>query len=218
MPNLEEQLINYVGLEEAIVVAPIGDGDAYTTAAGILRENKSIQREIDTLRKQALQPVEAERRRINGLIDPIRATLVKHESDLKGAMKSYTDRVEAERRRVEAFLRDEQRKAAEAAETIAKTLREAGKTDEAEAIIESVPSVPIVVSDIPKVSGVFGRKTWKSEVVDFPAFLQWVMDNGMFNLLEVNNSELNALARQQRTATSVPGIRFFEEETVVARS
>ena len=217
MGKLEEELAPYRDLD-GLTVTPIEDGDAYTKAGAGLREVKAIQREVDTIRKVALAPHQDEVRRINGLIDPIKASLVSYETAIKQAMKSYTDRVEAERRRVEGMLRDQQRQAEEAARKAAEILRQDGKNDEAEAIEESVPSVPIVVADIPKVSGVYGRKTWKSEVVDFPVFLQWVIDNGMFNLIDIKDAELNAIARQQRTGGNVPGVRFYEEETVVARS
>lgn len=60
------------------------------------------------------------------------------------------------------------------------------------------------------------RKTWKAEVTDFDALVKAVAENAMLpsNLLQVNQSALNALARAVDGKVSVPGVRFYQDTTV----
>lgn len=120
------------------------------------------------------------------------------------------NRAEEERRKREA---DEARKKAEE-EALAKAvaLEEAGKADEASAVVNDAASAPAPVQAIGPVRGDLGsvasvRKIWTFEVVDVakvPA-----------EYVEVKSTAVNAAIRAG--VREIPGLRIFEKDSIAVR-
>jgi membrane protease subunit (stomatin/prohibitin family) len=72
----------------------------------------------------------------------------------------------------------------------------------------------------PKASGISKvRETIKARVTDKAAFLQAVAANPQYlDLVEVNQSALNALAKALGTSLKIAGIETYADKTISARS
>ena len=213
-----------VSRELALISGPltpvpvISSTDDYEIAADALKDVKRRQSRLDTLRKTMTQPIDAAKKAVMSAFDPELTRLSRHELMLKGAMKEYGERVERERRLLEAKLRDEHRIEQEKAEARAAKLIQQGKDEQAETVLTNVRPVPVVVAARPVAKGISERNTWKASVDNLPAFIQWCLDEGEYELLEPDMARLNAMARSMRGTGSIPGILFREETTIVARS
>lgn len=125
---------------------------------------------------------------------------------------------EERKRNMEATI-----KAAAALEADAKRAEQEGQKELAEEIraAEPVP-LPIarVEANIAQVPGIGTRVTWSGEVIGYPgtmqgfrALVEFVAQNPEYlHLLEPATSEINALARAQREALKIPGVRAVRFE------
>jgi len=115
---------------------------------------------------------------------------------------------EEEQRRKEAEARkaEEERRINEAI-----AAEEAGDAGQAETILdEPEPPAPVVHIEpqTAKVQGVSTAQRWSAEVIDKLALIRFVAANPTWqHLLEPSTKDLNALARAQRQALQIPGVR-----------
>lgn len=124
--------------------------------------------------------------------------------------KNEQERIRQEKEiKLQKEARERQRKLEEKALKGAEKATEKGDPQTAEAILTSVPSVPVpkVQSSIPKVRGVSSRIIWKAKPVD---------KNKMLHAhLIPNESLLNQIARQTKGKVDMkdyPGWEFYPEE------
>lgn len=142
------------------------------------------------------------------------------EKIIKGAMVKYQQAVEEARRR-EA---EEARKAKE--EEARRLMEEAIKAEQsgnaAEAainmamaeMVEDMPTVPAAIAK-PTATGTNTVKRWKARVVDatlVPAYM-----NGM-EIRTINMTALDNIARMSKGAMNIPGVEFYEEVSISART
>jgi len=135
--------------------------------------------------------------------------------EVEGVLKAKTFKwdsdQEALRRAEQAKLEAEAKKQAEdEALAAAEAAQQAGAgPSEVEAILESPIIAPPVVAPrtytpAPRMAG---RESWSARVTDFMALVKFVAVNpGFQNLLEVNQTALNQLARSQKQAMRIPGV------------
>ena len=118
---------------------------------------------------------------------------------------------EAERQRLEKLAREEEERRQLDAAIEAD---EAGATDEAIAILEQPVIAPVVhvAPAVAQVEGVSERTTWHAEVTDLQALVRYVARYPEWlGLLEPAMPALNGLARSQRGAMNLPGVRAVSE-------
>jgi len=133
------------------------------------------------------------------------------ERTVKGQLAAYHDAQERIRRAEEQRLRDEAA-LQEAAEAEA-----AGETERAAEILETGPTVAVVVpSSTPQVAGISYREMWGAEVVDMKALCEHVVRTGQTNLVEPNMVALNGLARSLKDTMRIPGVRAVKQRSVAA--
>ena len=106
--------------------------------------------------------------------------------------------------------------------TQAASLEDAGEDEMASAVLDA-PVVPLApprpVAVTPKVEGLSYRTTYKAVVFDLGALVKYVAQHPEFvNLLAPNMAALNSMARAQRQAFALPGVRVAEEKTLAQRS
>lgn len=71
----------------------------------------------------------------------------------------------------------------------------------------------------PKAEGVAFRSTWRADVVDLKALIMAVAaGKADVQCLTANQTYLNALARAQKSALAIPGVRAVEERTAAVRA
>lgn len=130
---------------------------------------------------------------------------------VKGQLADYHDAQERIRRAEEQRLRDEAA-LLEAAEAEA-----AGDTELAQDILETGPTVAVVVpTSTPQMAGISYRETWGAEVTDIKALCEHVVKTGQTNLVEPNMTALNGLARSLKDTLRIPGVRAVKSRSVAA--
>lgn len=78
-----------------------------------------------------------------------------------------------------------------------------------------ISTLPTVHSS--RVEGISFRENWRAEVVDKLAFVAAVAARPeLINLIDPNLAALSHLARAQKNALEIPGVRIWRERTVVA--
>lgn len=199
-------------------VIPVDSNESYEAAALELRRVKARHSELEELRKTMTRPLDAAKRAILDLFDPVTYQYETIERGLKQAMNNYTAAQERERRRVEAELRDEAAAEAVRIEAEAAKLRKKGKVEAADYLLESVPAPPVVLSDRPKARGIITSTRWSGEVTDMGEFLTYVLQTERYDLVEANTSALNTLARELHGAMPVPGVRWVETPGIAVRA
>lgn len=220
------------------------DSDAvYEAAASDLAAAKSMKKAIDADRKELTKPLDEAKSRImdkyRPAIDVCEQVITTIEPKMLTYRAEQQAKADAERRRLDAEARaererlqreadDARRVAAEEAEKLAA----AGKTAEAEETIaateaealtlqqtaEVVSAAPTSVAP-PKVSGTAVAGTYKGRVLDKLKFIAFVAANPMFaDLLDVNESGLNAQARSLKTNLKMDGIEVYLEQSIRSRA
>lgn len=146
----------------------------------------------------------------NSVIDPLDMA----EKLIKTKCATYDDEQESERRRKEAILQAaalaRQKKFDDDAKAKAKKETKKGNVEVAEAIMETIPQVPIptVESKVPEVKGVSFRVVWHAEVVDERRIPR--------QYLIPDTQKLEGLARATKGSMSIPGVRFYSEKVMSA--
>jgi len=197
------------------------DTESFQSAGAMLVDIKGLRGEINEAFDPTIKAANNAHKTAVAAKKRVEAPLAEAEQIIKVQMGTY--QTEQERRRIAAQKRidDETRrmeeekriKSAEAAE-------KAGMPDIAERIISApIVVVPAKMPEIPKAEGVSFRESWKAEVVDLTALTIFAAANpGMIAmLLTVNQTSLNQMARAQKTAMQIPGVKVTCEKTVSAR-
>jgi hypothetical protein len=195
------------------------DAEEYEAGTEMLREVKAQQKDLEEKRKAITKPMDEAKKNILALFKPPEDRLKTAENVLRAAVLDWQRQQEAERRAIEAELREKQRLLQAAAEEEAEKLREEGHDLQAAATLALVPPVPTVFMDAPKADGIGNRSTWKAEVVDFEMLVKAVAA-GLVpeSYLQVNQTALNAAARSLKTAAKIPGVKVYEEAGLVVRA
>lgn len=191
----------------------------YQKAASFLVDVKSTTAAVKDYWKQPKAAAKQAHSAICDKENEMLAPLKEAETIVKGKMATYFQRKEEEQRKeaeVAAALRQQE---------VDRLLEEAiassenGNNEEAGLLV----AIAQMVDDIPpshsqpaiNAPGTSIRKVWKAKVVDptlVPAYV-----NGI-EIREISQSKLNDLARMSNGAAVVPGVEFYQESTVYARS
>ena len=124
----------------------------------------------------------------------------------------------AEQRRLAEEAR--QREEAEKLEAATAAEAEGASDEEVSAILdEPTPEVAVVAPEtFQKSSGISTRETWKGEVVNLQVLIRFVANNPQFtNLMRVDQTVLNSLARSQKQLFNMPGARAVKSVGVAVR-
>lgn len=170
----------------------------------IAAEIKQREAWFAPMKKAAHEAHKAITVREGDVIKPLRDSLAILRGGLSGYQREQERLGAIERARIaaEERQREDDRRLAEA-----EALERAGESEEAEAVIVA-PVVhapaPVVA---PKVAGVNFRETWKAEVVSKAALIKAAAANpALINLLDINQSACDALARAQKEHLNLPGV------------
>lgn len=211
------QQIEALDLNREWWLTPIQDNDSYDDAALVLKQVKSRMADLTALKKTVTKPMREALKAIEVMFDEPEEQLCSAEKDIKLLMRAYLAEVDQARRVEQARLTDEQAERTRKAEEKAAKLELKGKVDQADAVRESVLPVPIVVADVPKVSGISQRSVWKVEVTNLAILVHAVSEgDAPLEYLQANMSPLNAMAKALKSNAQVPGVRVYEEKTIAA--
>lgn len=174
---------------------------------------RAITEAFEPARKKADEAKKEILRLRDGLIGPIAEARSIY--DRKAA-----DYEAAERRRAEeeqARLRELARKQEEERQLMAAiAAEEEGDEAAADAIMAESVTAPVVTvaPQVARVVGVVARTIWSAEVTDLHALVKYVAAHPEWlSLLEPVGKNLDAMARTQREAMSIPGVRAVSRQS-----
>lgn len=197
----------------------IADNEQYRSASELLVEHKGRITQIKEYWERPKKAAKAAHQEICDKEKEMLAPFTQAETIIKGLMVAYQQKVDRERRAAEEEARRKQQEEAARLMELAAKAEAAGKTSEAETVLdaamaaEEAPIINMVVA--PKAEGIGVRKTWKARVINeklVPAYSNDV------EVRTINMSALNTLARISNGTASVPGVEFYEDMTISART
>lgn len=200
----------------------IDSAEMYELAAGELAHLRGLLESLEARRVSITGPLNQAFRAANALFKPAMDELDAAIKILISRMLAYTRaqqaRIAAENAAREAAARAER----EALEAEAKTAASAGNDEEAYAIRQTAAILTApreaISAAAPKVSGISTRQNWTAECYDLPALIAWIAahpENA--NLLMPNGPALTAMAKAQKSAMKIPGVRAFDKGSVAVR-
>ena len=193
----------------------------YREAGEMLSAVKKRMSELEKMRKDITVPLDAAKKKIMDLFRVPQDIYATVETKLKRSMLDYQGKIEAARRAEEARLAELARAEAEALRAEADWARLTGEDDAADALNEQAEALPVSVEIIAppvKAAGTSIRENWKAEVTDKMALIQHVAANpAMEWLLEPNMQMLNGLAKSEKDALAIPGVKAVCEKILAAR-
>jgi hypothetical protein len=204
--------------------ARIVDQASYEAAVELAKAIKDLRAEAEAHHRPVIQAaLEAHRRALEAyrkIDEPLKAA----EAEIKRLLAAWTAEQERLRQEAERRIREQiERIRAEALEAQIEQLEESGASpQEIEAVIRQAEAAPVVVprvaSSFQRADGVATRKIYRAHVACLIDLIRWVAANPSHeNLLQPNIPALNALARAQGSALSIPGVRVVIEESVAIR-
>lgn len=202
----------------------IDSHELYEAGADDLRAVKGIRKRLDDERARMKAPVLDAGRAIDSFFKAPISMLDEAASTINRAMIGYKqeqDRIIREQQRIaEAAAEAERQRLAEEARELAK----AGRAEEAEQAeaMATVIVAPRAAVEAPKAAGVHTRTTYKAEVTDLAALIEFVASNhktnpAVLHYLIPDLPLLNKLASALKENYAIPGTRAVPVESVVAR-
>lgn len=213
--------------EQLLAVAQsyrIDSPEVYEAAAADLQEIKGKLKALEEKRVAITKPLNRAIKAVNDLFRKPKELLEQAEALIKRAMSAYDQEQERKRREEQARLEEEARKERERLEAKAREAEEKGQIEKAEALRESANAVvaPIVspATEAPKVTGIATRGLWKARVTDKAALVRHIVAErpDLLSLIEIDASALNAMARAQKSALSLPGVEVYEHKIIAAQA
>lgn len=214
-PN-DEQLIAFQKRAEVYYnkasLFVIVDNDSYLASAEDLKQIKAQIKAIEDYRKSITDPINEQIKRIKAFFDVPINKLKEAEEVIKGAILKYQKEQERKRLEEQARLREEAEKRRLELEQKIKKLEEQGKTEKAEEIKQQAETIitPVLANDTVKVAGISKMKVWKYRIVDENLIPR--------EYLMPNEKMLTQIAKSTKGALKIPGVEFYCEETIAAKS
>jgi hypothetical protein len=205
------------GLSKAVLDFKISTPDELKNSAEFLKSLKASAKNIDEKRKEITRPIDDIKKRVMDFFRPISTQLSEAETTLKKAVLSYQReqeriRREAEQKAILAARAEEERKR-KALEARAKKAAEKGQEEKAELLKEQAQEVyvPAVVQApaVEKVAGISTRKNWTFRIKDLSKIPR--------EYLIVDEKMLKKLAVASQGKISIPGVEFYQDESMSVR-
>lgn len=190
----------------------------YNNAAELLKDIKSRSNKIADYWKTLKGNAHQAWKQICDKEKELLAPFAQAETNIKGKMVGF----QKQKMEEERLLREEQERwKREEAEKLLKLAVEAekeGKIENAEYLVEAAQETAQIVFAAPKVEktpDTAVRKTWKARVINESLVPIEVMGTV---IRPVDLSALDKLAKFSKGSTEVPGIEFYEDITIAART
>jgi predicted phage tail protein len=190
-------------------------------AAEWLKDVKRKAKELEDKRTSITKPINQSLKEINALFKKPSQLLGQIESNIKKSMLQWTKQEELRVRREQEAARKKAEAAQKRAETWAAKAEERGDLERAEELREQAEEiVPDSVSEgVHKPEGIYTQRRWKAKVFNLQELVVAVANGDISSeALEPNLSFLDGLAKRLQGNVKIPGVQFYEEETVAART
>lgn len=202
---IQNIVIDTPGIVESEKELRVNSQQKYKVAADCLGLVKGHLKIIEDRRKICLKPFKTSTDLINTFAKKI-------SGDLKGVVNSVENKI----RKYDDILQEEKRKAD--AEAMRKA-EEAAKNNEPIPIEESTKEKAPAPQQIKtKNTTVSMVDNWKCEVVDEQAFIKYAVESGQFELIQINQPNLNRLVKMVKNSRLIPGVKVFNHKSIPTRS
>jgi len=199
---------------------PITDAESYRAAAENVGRIKGFQHELDQHRRALTRPLDESKAGIMALFRPFATRLDEAEAAIK---KGMADWYTADQRAKAEAARIAREEAAAEAARLAAEARAAEAAGDIDTAIDrtydaELAAIPAPVEAPTQVAGISHRVVWSAEITDFDALVRAAAEKpGMYRAyLMPNMQALNVLAKAQKEAMEIPGVRAVSENVVAA--
>ena len=190
----------------------------YAGAAELLKQVKSRANEVKAYWKEPKENASKAHKALCEKEKQMLEPLTQAEGIIKKSMLVYQQEVDRKRRQAEEEARRRAQEEAERLLSEAIKAEQEGKAAEAETamnLAQTIDAAPVHTNIVqPKASGIHTTKRWKARVTDpqkVPAYA-----NGI-EIRTISMSALDSIARMTKGTCEIPGVEFFEEESLSAR-
>ena len=205
-PTLEERALSVPEQARQIVVI---DSATWARASETLGVIKELRKEIDDTLDPVVKKAHEAHRAAVAAKKKVEAPLVEAETYLRGDMARY-------KREVDAANAEAKRLAEQARAREIRELEESGDMHAADAV-RTAPVVVAEVAEAPE-GGVETRAIWRAEVTDMMALVKAVAAGQVpITILAVDTKALGAVARSLKQALNYPGVRVYEDVSIVVK-
>lgn len=200
-----------------INIVKIEDNEKYQEAGRTLRLIQTTRSKLLDTRKNITRPMDDAKDDVMRLFSAADTNLKKKYDLLELSMREYREAVDAERKRKEDELLQEQlklkKKEALKAEREARKLDAAGDPDAAAMVRDLAQDKSLVIPAVdlptPKAEGIYEKKTWDFEIVNEAEIpREWLMPN---------ESKIGKQVRASGDTVLIPGVRIFSVTTQVTK-
>lgn len=200
-----------------IIAYSVSDSFAFEGATATLRTIKEKLSDLETRRKGITKPLDDAKASVMDLFRGPKEQLERADRVIRAAMQAYlkaeeVKRIELQRQaeeKAKAVAAEEQRRLALEAEKDLAEGRELAAMEKIERA-ESVAVIPEIVPQGYKSKGATPTKNWTFQIVDVSLIPR--------EYLVPDEKLLKALAKSRKEAASVPGVKFFAEESISLRA
>lgn len=210
---IDEAHASGLALVEEVGRVEVIDPDSADHAGRLLMQVNAHLKAIDDARFEVTRPLDAAKTRA---MDQAKAAKKPYEEafqHLKGQLEGWAIK---ERERVAREQAEAEERRAQLENEAQAAVEEGRLSDAAELQLQR--DATGAVEKAHRAAGTQARFTWVAEVTDLDALVRAVADNAMLpsNLLQVNQSALNAFARATAGKATVPGVRFVEKPVLAS--
>lgn len=198
----------------------ITNPDQYTASGELLREIKTRQKAVASTRTGITKPMDAAKKTVMDLFNPVSMRLIAAEQTIKAAMLIFSRAEEQRQREEQARLDEAARKERERLASRAATARTGGHDEKAEVLEQTAEVTQAPKAEAAtKAEGVHTTTTWHAEVDNIQELIEWAAANaGGYDYLQPNMKALNEAARALKGHMAIPGVRAVPETNVAARA
>lgn len=217
---LGQEANTHLALAAAVTIT---DADSYTRAAEERKALRAFDKKVEAFFQPMREAAHKAWKAVCAQEDVVRKPLAPALKTYDAKLVAWDTEQKRIQREAEAAALAAARKAEEDARVAqAASLEDAGEDEMASAVLDApvMPfAAPRLAPAVPKVNGLSYKTTYKAVVFDKAALIKHVAAHPeLINLLTENMAALNSMARAQRQAFALPGVRVVEEKTLAQRS
>jgi len=219
--RIEQQALAWPDRAAAVAIT---DQWSYNAAVELLRAVKGLRDEAESHHRPMIEAAHKAHKATLAALKKIDEPLVNAEGTIKRKIGDWDQEQERIRKEAElAAQREAERLHAEQLEKELEALEASGaKPAEVKAVIEQAEFTPVVaprpVQTYQPASGVSTQERWSAEVTNIHELVKFVAANPQFiQLLQVNQTALNTMARAMKQTMNFPGVKVRKEVGVSVR-
>jgi hypothetical protein len=193
----------------------VNDVDSFIRASNLLKEIKTKKKTYDEMRKTLKAPINKAAKAIEDFFRQPINFLTQAESAYKVTLKKYE---EVEQHKQQAAEKLYLKKLHELSNEAVDALSD-NKFDEYNDMMVEVAELDLPTSAIPENSGMSFRDNWKGRVVDIDELLHAIfIKKAPGNLIKLDESALNQLAKSTKGIISIPGVEFYNDRIIAVKT